>query len=281
MIIFLFFLCAVLIAIAVWALIKNMQLRNQLLQTSQRFTELDKLKDEFLSLTSHELRTPMTAIKSYLWMALAGKGGALTEKQRYYLDRAYNSTDKLIKLVNDMLNVSRIESGRIAIELKNVKLDAFANDVITELTPRATELGIALSIICPAELPQVLADADRIKEVLMNLLGNSLKFTPRGGKVTITLAQNDGMVETKVADSGSGINKQDLPRLFRKFGIVGDNYLQKKNTQGTGLGLYLSKSIIELHGGKIWAQSEGEGKGTSFIFSLKIWEPDAVKILGA
>ncbi len=270
MIIFLFFLWAILIVAVVWEFIKNKLLKKELLQTSLRFTELDKLKDEFLSLTSHELRTPMTAIKSYLWMALAGKGGALTEKQRYYLDRAYNSTDKLIKLVNDMLNVSRIESGRIAIELKNVKLDVLVNDVITELTPRAAELGIALSVTCPIELPEVLADADRIKEVLMNLLGNSLKFTPRGGKITIALRQNDGMIETGVADSGSGINKQDLPRLFRKFGIVGDNYLQKKNTQGTGLGLYLSKSIIELHGGKIWAQSEGEEKGTTFIFSLKI-----------
>ncbi len=255
--------------------IDNAQLYQEIQQANESLKQLDKLKDEFVSLASHELRTPMTAIKSYLWMALAGKGGELAEKQKYYLDRAYKSTDRLIKLVNDMLNVSRIESGRITLSLKQTKLDTVINDVIAEVLPRAQELGVNVLVIPSQNIPDVLADTDKIKEVLINLIGNSLKFTPQGGNITIALSVENGMVVTKVADTGRGISQEDMPKLFQKFSMVGNNYLTKQNAQGTGLGLYISKSLIELHGGKIWVNSEGIGKGTVFSFSLKIFnEPN-------
>lgn len=243
-------------------LYQELQLANEALQ------QLDKLKDEFVSLASHELRTPMTAIKSYLWMALAGKGGALPEKLQFYLDRAYKSTDRLIKLVNDMLNVSRIESGRIVLAIKPVKLDTLISDTITEILPQAQELGVNVLFTPQSTLPDVAADSDKIKEVIINLVGNSLKFTPRGGSVTVSREQANGMALVKVKDTGNGISKVDMDKLFQKFSMVGTNYLQKQNSQGTGLGLYISKSLIELHGGKISVESEGEGRGTTFSFTL-------------
>ncbi|OGH19998.1 MAG: hypothetical protein A3D74_03830 [Candidatus Levybacteria bacterium RIFCSPHIGHO2_02_FULL_37_13] len=252
---------------------KNVELAKmgeRLSDANDKLKSLDKLKDEFISLASHELRTPMTAIKSYLWMVLQGDGGKVSEKQTEYLNRAYKSTDHLIVLVSDMLNVSRIESGRITLNLTQTKLDQVVDDVIAELTPRATELDIEISAVPNPSLPQVLADQDKIKEVLINLIGNAFKFTPKKGKITISLAQKDGMVETTISDTGIGIKKEDMPKLFQKFSMVGDSTQRAQNAQGTGLGLYICKSIIELHGGKIWVNSPGIGKGTAFTFSLKI-----------
>ena len=147
---------------------------------------MDKLKDDFVSLASHELRTPMTAIKSYLWMALAGKGGEISGKLKFYLQRAYDATDRLIKLVNDMLNISRIESGRITISIQRVSLVKLVQDVVFEVMPRAQELGVKLSVTASLGVPDVIADSDKIKEVLINLIGNSLKFTPANGTITVS-----------------------------------------------------------------------------------------------
>lgn len=252
---------------------KNIELAklgNRLSEANDKLKTLDKLKDEFISLASHELRTPMTAVKSYLWMVLQGEGGKISEKQASYLNRAYKSTDHLIALVSDMLNASRIESGRITLNIIKSNLEQIVDDVIAELIPRATELDIEISAIPNPLLPPVLADHDKIKEVLINLVGNALKFTPKKGKIKISFIEKDGMVETSVSDSGVGIKKEDMPKLFQKFSMVGDSIQRAQNTQGTGLGLYISKSIVELHGGKIWVKSEGVGKGTTFTFSLKI-----------
>lgn len=250
--------------------IDNAQLYQEIQKANEQLKQIDKLKDEFVSLASHELRTPMTAIKSYLWMTLMGKGGVISEKQKYYLDRAYKSTDRLIKLVNDMLNVSRIESGRINLVFQNVNLDKLITDVIAEILPRAQELGVVISFPPHQALPEVIADPDKIKEVVINLVGNSLKFTPKGGSVTISLLLDDDMIITKVSDTGKGIVKEDLPKLFQKFSTLGSNYLVKQNMQGTGLGLYISKSLVQLHGGKIWVESEGDNRGTTFSFSLRV-----------
>lgn len=250
---------------------KNVELARlgkELAKANEKLKTLDKLKDEFLSIATHELRTPMVAIKSYLWMVLEGRGGRVTEKQKYYLNVAYKSTDRLIALVNDMLDVSRIESGRLTLNLEPIKLNQLVDDVVVEMTPRATELGIEISALSPT-LPDVLADYNKIKEVLINLIGNSLKFTPKGGKITITFLQKDSLIETSVSDTGTGIRSEDLPKLFRKFSIVGSFEQRRENIQRTGLGLYLSKLIVELHGGKIWAKSDGIGKGATFSFSLR------------
>lgn len=247
----------------------NALLYNKVEEANEKLKAIDKLKDEFVSLASHELRTPMTAIKSYTWMTLAGKGGELNEKQRYYMERAYSATDRLIKLVNDMLNISRIESGRLTLDLQPVHMDRLVQDVIVDIMPRANELGIIIKLEKEEAMSEVLADQDSIKEVLINLIGNSLKFTPKGGNITINIAKNDGKVETSVKDNGIGIEKEDMEKLFQKFGLIQGSYATNQKAQGTGLGLYICKQIVTMHGGKIWANSDGKNQGSTFTFTLK------------
>lgn len=253
--------------------IERSQIYADLKTANERLKEVDKLKDEFVSIASHELRTPMTAIKSYLWMALAGKGGDLTEKQKYYLDRAYNSTDRLIKLVNDMLNISRIESGRMSFTMKEVDLISLVETVVGEVRPRADELSVTVEIDRPSTtIPHVLADEDKIDEVLINLIGNSLKFTNPGGKITISFVPSDAFVTVSVHDTGAGIEPEDMPKLFSKFGLLPGSYINNRNVSlGTGLGLYICKNIIDIHGGEIKAESPGRNQGSTFSFSLSIF----------
>lgn len=236
-----------------------------------RLKELDQMKNEFVSLASHELRTPMTAIKSYLWLFLEKNKDKMVDKDQMYLERAYDATDRLIKLVNDMLNVSRIEAGRMSLFLKPISMKDIVTEVITELTPTAQKLAVKMILNEPTTaLPLAIADPDKIREVLINLIGNSIKFTPPDGTVSISFKQDDSFLTTEIHDTGKGIKQEDLPKLFHKFQTVGNNYLTKMNVQGTGLGLFLTKAIIELHGGKVSAVSDGENKGSTFSFSLKI-----------
>ena len=263
--------------------VQNSTLYSSLEKTTQelkiandKLEEVDKLKDEFVSLASHELRTPMTVIKSYAWMLLNQTVENLSEKQRTYLERIFNSTEGLIKLVNDMLNISRIESGRFTIEPVITDIGKLLEDVITEIKARADEVGVRLFYNKPQSPITVKADVLRIKEVMINLLGNSLKFTPEGGTVTVTVApEGNDFAVVKIKDTGRGISEVDMLKLFKKFNMVGNGgHLTKDRGQGTGLGLYLSKSLVELHGGRIWAQSEGEGKGATFSFTLPLNNSD-------
>ena len=250
------------------------QLHGQLQQVNEQLKLMDKKKDEFVSVASHELRTPMTAIKSYLWLAMSGRGGPLSDKQKYYLDRSYQSTERLIRLVNNMLNVSRIESGRIVLELSVIEINKLIEDVITEVKPRADELSLFLSTPLQTAGIAVKVDIDRMKEVFINLIGNSLKFTPKGGTITVSTELKDQNVVIHVIDTGPGLTPEEMSQLFQKFGLIKDSYVTNQNiSMGTGLGLYISKSIVELHGGTIWVESEGRGKGTTFSFTLPISKP--------
>lgn len=231
--------------------------------------QLDKLKDDFVSVASHELRTPMSAIKSYLWMALHKHPEPLSDNMKRYLDRAYISVERLINLVNDMLNISRIEGGRIALNLSEVDLGELADEIVEEVNARADEKGVVVSVLKSA-IPKVLCDRDKIHQVYLNLVGNALKFTPKGGKITVRFSLADDMVYVAVADTGSGIGKEDLSRLFKKFGRLDNSYVSVAESGGTGLGLFISKSLVVLHKGDIVATSEGAGRGAQFTFSLPI-----------
>lgn len=236
---------------------------------NERLKQVDKLKDDFVSLASHELRTPMTVIKSYLWMFLHKKGKDLNEQEKTYLERAYNSTERLIKLVNDMLNVSRIESGRLKLEMKDLDIVNLVTTVVSELVPRAQELGLKLYLNKPKDpVKKLNGDSDRIEQIIINLIGNSLKFTPPNGSITVSLTARENDVLISVADTGRGIKSEDIHKLFQKFGMIGSAYLSKSQNQGSGLGLYLSKSLIELHGGRVRVESLGENKGATFSFTL-------------
>ncbi len=250
------------------------KISEQLRLANVKLTQVDKLKDEFVSLASHELRTPMTVIKSYLWVMLDKNNiSSLSEKQKMYIDRAYTSTQRLINLVNDMLNVSRIESGRFTLAMKPVGLSELIDTIYAEMLPKAQEQKINLEFARPLQpLPLVQADPERVEQVLINLIGNSLKFTPEKGTIRISIDYDPQAQQeiVSVTDNGKGINTEDISKLFQKFSMVGTNYLIKQNTQGTGLGLYLSKSIIGLMNGKIWVESEGLGKGSKFSFTLMV-----------
>jgi len=247
----------------------NALLYESIQEANERLKQLDKLKDEFVSLASHELRTPMTVIKSYLWMLLYNKKTELDPKDKMYLERAYGSVERLIKLVNDMLNVSRIESGRLKLEMKDMDIVELVTTVSSELLPRARELDLNLYLDKPQEpVKKLNGDSDRIEQILINLIGNSLKFTPPGGSITVSVVAREKDVLISVKDTGRGIKREDMHKLFQKFGMIGSAYLQKSQNQGSGLGLYLSKSLIELHGGRVHVESLGENKGSLFSFTL-------------
>lgn len=238
---------------------------------NDKLKELDKLKDEFISVTSHELRTPMTAIKSYLWLVLHGKSGKIPNpKMLRYLNLSYLSSERMLILINDLLNVSRIESGRIQINPQPTSLEEMVDLVLSELSSKALERKLDLSFEKPKEkLPLVMLDRERFPEILTNLVGNAIKFTPIGGKITVEAEKSGNLMQMSVKDTGVGISEKDMPKLFTKFGRLDNSYTAVSATGGTGLGLYVTKGLVELHGGKIWVESK-LGKGTSFNFTLKV-----------
>lgn len=238
--------------------------------------QLDNLKDDFVSIASHELRTPMTAIRSYVWMALHRSDIPLSEKLKRYLYRTLTSTERLINLVNDLLNISRIESGRIEILPKIFDIVALVDDVAIEVTPKAKEKNIQINII-KTQIPQVFADEDKIRQVLLNLIGNALKFTPLDGKIEISFLSDGQFVSTMIKDTGVGILKDDLQRLFKKFGRLDNSYVAAATSDGTGLGLFISKKLVELMRGSIKGYSPGLNMGTTFTFSLPAAIPSVMQ----
>ncbi len=254
----------------------NISLYQKLRETSYELTQayaklqqLDKLKDDFVSIASHELRTPMTAIRSYVWMALNRPDITLSEKMKKYLSRTLISTERLINLVNDMLNVSRIESGSVEINPTAFDIPKLVQDVFDEVSPKAQEKNIHL-LLNKAKSPPIFADTDKVHQILLNLIGNALKFTPTDGTISVSFFGDGINLETLVKDTGVGINKADMSKLFQKFERLDNSYVAAATTGGTGLGLYICRILLEKMGGKIWAESEGLGKGTTFAFSLPI-----------
>ncbi len=245
---------------------KELQAANeQLTRKNHQLEQLDKLKDEFISVTSHELRTPLTAIRGYLWMAMHAK--RRDENFKQYMDRAYISSERLIGLVNDTLDISRIESGRVQLNPEPTKLPALTKQVVEELTPKALENQQKLTIKAASRLPQVMCDPDKIHQVLTNLIGNALKFTPPGGSITIQFYSDKKHLVTAITDTGPGISPEDQKRLFQKFSRLAST----AGIPGTGLGLYLCQQFISLSKGKIWVDSQ-VGEGSTFFFSLPITE---------
>lgn len=237
-------------------------------KTNERLKELDKLKDDFVSIASHELRTPMTAIKSYLWMAL-NKVKEIDPKMKEYLTIASISTDRLIKLVANMLTISRIEGKRLQLVVKEFVLQDLIQHVSDELSIKAKEQKIHFEIVVPKKKITITGDSDKLHEVIQNLVGNSLKFTPANGSITIFAKVIGKEVEVSVKDTGPGMSKEDQAKLFQKFGLMGSSYSKTTNASGTGLGLYITKQIITMHKGHISVDSE-LGKGAAFRFTLPL-----------
>ncbi len=258
----------------------DQQLRNTLNLLADANRELkvfDRIKDDFVSIASHELRTPMTAIRSYAWMALHQSDVPLSKTLEKYIARIFLSTERLINLVNDMLNVSRIESGRIEINPEPIDILSLIRDILDEVYYSKSEEKNIQFIVSDKKVPKVLADPEKLRQVFLNLVGNSLKFTPDGGKIIFDFFSDGKTVEISVSDTGVGIPKEDLSKLFHKFGRLDNSYTASATSGGTGLGLYISKSLVELMHGKIWIQSEGLNKGATFTVALPVVTPDVLK----
>lgn len=228
--------------------------------------EIDQMKSDFISLASHQLRTPLSAIKTYTHILADGYMGSLNASQKKTLKTIISASNRMNQLISTLLNITRIESGTIAVNLKNIKIDDLIKEVIHELglTAEAKEIELHLKI-SGDESTHIKTDALIVKEVVTNLISNSIKYTPENGKVNIVVKPKKNEIQVEISDNGWGIPLQAQDKVFSKF-FRGPNVI-KRETSGTGLGLYLVKGLIENLQGKIWFKSE-EGRGTTFYFSL-------------
>ncbi|MBI3012042.1 MAG: hypothetical protein HYY63_00270 [Elusimicrobia bacterium] len=221
---------------------------------------------EFLSIVSHELKTPTTALKGAVDIVYYGEAGKLTPQQKRMLTIAQHSVERLTYLISDLLDVSRIEGGQIKLKMETASLGKILHDMQEAYLTIVQSKGIELSLQVSPNLPPVLVDDMRIKQVMDNLLSNAVKFTPPRGKITMTAKDRGDFVLVSVSDSGLGIKPQDQMKIFMKFFQV-DSSLSRQ-AGGTGLGLAIAKSIVEMHGGEIWVESD-LGKGSTFHFLLR------------
>lgn len=238
----------------------------KLTSANDRLKELDKQKTEFVSFASHQLRSPLTAIKGYASLILEGDYGAITDDLKHAAQIIFDSTNTLVTVVADYLNVSSIELGQMKYDMKNIDLKDLAASAVEELKKNAESKQISLSFSCDkAKFYPVKADKEKLKQVLMNIIDNSIKYTPKG-EVRVSLAENNDKILFSVVDTGIGISKEVIPKLFSKFTRAKN--ANEANIRGTGLGLFIAKEIITAHHGRIWVESEGEGKGSQFYVEL-------------
>jgi len=228
---------------------------------------IERLKTEFVSISAHQLRTPLSAIKWSLRMLLDGDLGEITEEQREYIEKTYKSNERMIALINSLLNVTRIEEGRFLYRPVLTRIDKITESVIEMLQGEAKRKQIDMRFKKEKGLPKVLVDTEKIKLVIQNLVDNAIKYTLPGGRIEIFLRRIKEGIEFSVKDTGVGIPKKQKERVFSKF-FRGANVIRLE-TEGSGLGLFIAKNIVEAHGGKIWFKSK-EGKGTTFYFTLPI-----------
>ncbi len=240
---------------------KELEVQNREIERSSRF------KDEFLSTMSHELRTPLNAVLGFSELLADSVYGPLSDRQRKYVEKIHNAGLHLLRLINDVLDLSRIEAGYLNIVLASVALDALVNDVLSLLKPLADKKGITLSASCPVGLV-VHADPTRLQQILTNLVGNAIKFTPDGGQVDVAVHRQEESIRTEVRDTGPGIPAAEQKLIFESFYRAG----QLRDREGTGLGLAIAKKLVEAHRGEFGLESEA-GKGSCFYFSLPVEIP--------
>jgi len=246
---------------------------DQLERANQELRRIDSMKSEFVSIASHELRTPLAAIKNAVQLVLKGTAGKINENQEKFLSMAERNINRLTNILNDLLNLSRIESGRIELNFESTRLKGLIELMASSLRPHADAKSIQIDVEVSEELPTVYGDPEKIEQILTNLIGNAIKFTPERGKILITAKplskdQKGGYgdrVAVSVKDTGIGIPPEHLEAIFEKFHQVEGSL--HRSVSGTGLGLAITKGLVEAHQGRIWVESE-PGKGSTFTFTL-------------
>ena len=234
-------------------------------QDIARLREVDRMKDEFVSIVSHELRTPLTSIRGSVQLVLDETGSVPDPEHRKLLQIALNNCERLVRIINDILDVSKIESGNLVLRKKAVQVAELVRQSVDVVAPPARTANVTLEMRVPASLRPVMVDPDRVVQALVNLLSNAVKFAPPNSTVTTTVTGSDRVITIAVADQGEGIAPENLNRLFQKFQQVDSSSSRRKG--GTGLGLAITKALVEQHGGRIFVDSELH-KGTRFSFTL-------------
>jgi signal transduction histidine kinase len=253
--------------------IQNARLYREIEDKSLQLGLASQHKSEFLANMSHELRTPLNAIIGFSEVLLERMFGDLNEKQAEYQQDILSSGQHLLSLINDILDLSKVEAGQLELEVSRFSLRAALENGLTIVKERASRHGIGLSLEVEPGLDRIEADERKVKQIVFNLLSNAVKFTPDGGKVDVSARLTEGEVVIAVRDTGIGIAADDLPRVFDEFRQVGQG---DARAEGTGLGLALAKRFVELHSGRIWVESE-PGQGSTFTFALTHPTPDSAR----
>jgi signal transduction histidine kinase len=244
--------------------IQNARLFREIEDKGRQLEVASHHKSEFLANMSHELRTPLNAIIGFSEVLAERMFGEINEKQAEYIGDILQSGQHLLSLINDILDLSKIEAGRMELELSDFDLPSSIENTLTLVRERALRRGIELGRTVDERLGMVRADERKVKQVLLNLLSNAMKFTPEGGRIDVRAAVRDGLAEISVTDTGVGIAPEDQETVFEEFRQVGT---AAKKVEGTGLGLAISRKFVELHGGRIWVESQ-VGKGSTFAFTF-------------
>ena len=242
---------------------KAQKLMKQLRQANRKFKKLDKTKSEFVSIASHQLRTPLSAIKGYAAMLL---DSAKNPEEKEALHRIYVSNERLIKLVNDLLNLSRIERGKLEFNFQQAQLSDILASVVNEMRMFAEKKDLKL-VYRKSDLPLLKLDVSKIRQVFLNVIDNAIKYTPKG-KIIVETFRDKQNVVVAIKDTGIGMTKTDIENLYQKFQRGKTSF--QVNPSGTGIGLYIARKIVQAHGGRIWAESAGLHKGTSFYINLPL-----------
>ena len=247
--------------------IENVRLFKELEVANHELAAASQHKSEFLANMSHELRTPLNAIIGFSEVLIERLFGELNPKQEDYIRDIHGSGKHLLTLINDILDLSKVEAGRMELELSTFQLSSALSNAMILVRERAQRHSILLGQQVDATLGEIVADERKFKQILLNLLSNAVKFTADGGRVDVNARREDGNAVIAVHDTGIGIATEDQAAVFEEFRQVGRDYTRKQ--EGTGLGLALTKKFVELHGGRIWVESE-PGKGSTFTFTLPL-----------